>query len=323
VPNSRRGRNGMLGRAGTVTVIEEPVMRNYARMAKVAFWVVSLIAGLLAMLILSAVLSALAAVVAAVVIGPVIGAAAWAFVIVWPVLRAIWWWLPEITVTAGLAAGWLELASCTGLIVRITVVVLVLGVPAAIGPVRRRITALGWCLVSRHRIRTCFSEFIITNRYGTLPLILWARPTPAGERLWIWLRPGLSVKDIQDRSEQIATACWASSVIIDRADPSNSALLRIDIKRRDPLTAVIDSPLKAAAAGFIPDSMPGTPVVPTALDLTDVTADEVTTAGPRRPKTVTQPRWPDVPGAALTGTVVTPDEYASSADDEDDTEDWI
>jgi hypothetical protein len=199
VPNSSRGRNsgrnGMLGRAGTVTVIEEPVMRNYARMAKVAFWVVSLIAGLLAMLILSAVLSALAAVVAAVVIGPVIGAAAWAFVIVWPVLRAIWWWLPEITVTAGLAAGWLELASCTGLIVRITVVVLVLGVPAAIGPVRRRITALGWCLVSRHRIRTCFSEFIITNRYGTLPLILWARPTPAGERLWIWLRPGRADRD--------------------------------------------------------------------------------------------------------------------------------
>src|SRR5690348_17529814 len=101
----------MLGRAGTVTVIEAPVMRNYAQMAKVAFWVVSLIAGLLAMLILSAVLSALAAVVAAVVIGPFIGAAAWAFVIVWPVLRAIWWWLPEITITAALAAGWLELAS--------------------------------------------------------------------------------------------------------------------------------------------------------------------------------------------------------------------
>jgi hypothetical protein len=45
-------------------------------------------------------------------------------------------------------------------------------------PVRAWIYQVIWCLITRHRLRTCFSEFIITNRTGSLPLILWARPTP-------------------------------------------------------------------------------------------------------------------------------------------------
>ena len=327
MPNSSRGRTGIPGRRGTVTVIEEPVLRNYARLAKVTFWVVSVVAGLLAAIILSAMMRPVIAGFLAILIGPVIGFTAAALVIAWPVIRAIWWWLPEIAIAAALTAGWLELASRTGLILRAVVVVLVLGVPAAAGPVRRRIVALGWCLVSRHRIRTCFSEFIITNRYGTLPLILWARPTPAGERLWIWLRPGLSVSDVQGRADQVAAACWASCVVIDRANPSNSALVRIDIKRRDPLKAVIESPLTAAAAGFTPDPDQDTPVVPAALDLTDVTAEDVTPAAARRPKTTTPPRWPDAPAGAatLTGVVISPEEYASLAEpgDGDDVSDWI
>jgi hypothetical protein len=312
----------MPGRAGTVTVIEEPVMRNFARMAKVAFWVVSFVTGLLVLLTLSALVPPFVAVVLAVVIGPVVGLVTAAFIIAWPVIRAIWWWLPEITVIAGLAAGWVELASCTGLIVRTLVTLLVVGVPAVIGPVRRWVIALGWCLVSRHRIRTCFSEFIITNRYGTLPFILAARPTPAGERMWIWLRPGLSVDNVVERSDQIAVACWAASVVIDRASATNSALLRIDIKRRDPLNAVVDSPLKGLVAGFIPGRMPDTPVIPTALDLTDVPAEDVTTPRePRGPKTASPPRWPSAPVGILTGTAVK-EEHTDSRDS-DDISDWI
>ena len=109
---------------------------------------------------------------------------------------------------------------------------------------------MAWCLVSRHRIRTCFSEFIITNRTGSLPLILAARPTPAGERLWVWLRPGLCLADVQDRTEEIAAACWATAVVADLASASNSALVRIDIKRRDPLTGTVTSPLAQLLGGI-------------------------------------------------------------------------
>ena len=30
---------------------------------------------------------------------------------------------------------------------------------------------------------TCFAQFIISNQSGSRPLILWARPTPVGERV--------------------------------------------------------------------------------------------------------------------------------------------
>ena len=120
---------------------------------------------------------------------------------------------------------------------------MIIGVPAAIKPVRTRINQVLWCLVTRHRIRTCFSEFIITNRTGSLPLILWARPTPVGERVWIWLRPGLALEDLLDRLDKIAVACWASTALAEAASRSNAAFVRMDIKRRDVLTGTITSPL--------------------------------------------------------------------------------
>jgi hypothetical protein len=315
-----------------VTVIEEPVMRNYARMAKITLWVAGISSALLTELITLTILPPLWSALAALLVGFTVGSVASAAVIAWPVLRVIWWWLPEIAIAAvvfgSLNIGWLELTwHHVILALRIIITLAVLGAPAAFGPVRRNVTAIAFCLISRHRIRTCFSEFIITNRYGTLPLILWARPTPAGERLWIFLRPGLAVSDVQDYADQIAVACWASSVVIELADPSNSALLRIDIKRRDPLTAQVDSPLNAAAAGFIPDEGlpegPAMPMAPAALDLTDVTAADVAPADARRPKSTAQPKWPDAPGKTLTGVVISPDEFAGSADAEDDISDYI
>src|SRR5262249_58133716 len=129
----------------------------------------------------------------------------------------------ELLLIAGVITGWMELADHTTLWPRLIITAAITGVPAAIGPVRRGIYALAWCQVSRHRIRACFNEFIITNRTGSLPFILAARPTPAGERLWIRLRPGLALADIIDRLHKIPPACWAISVAADQARPSHSA----------------------------------------------------------------------------------------------------
>ena len=144
--------------------------------------------------------------------------------IAWPVLRAIWWWTPEIGLTGGpglrLGRARRPHHPATS------------GSPpsssssASPPPSSRSATASSprsWCLVTRHRIRTCFSEFIITNRTGSLPLILWARPTPVGERVWIWLRPGLSLDDLQNRLDQIAVACWANTAL---------AEIRLPVQRR-------------------------------------------------------------------------------------------
>ena len=164
--------------------------------AKAVFWITWAAVGLLAAVVAASKWEPILALLAGALIGLIVAAIASSVVAAWPVIRVIWWWLPELSLSGGLVTGWTELASHTDLAIRLVVVISVVGVPAAISPVRRRVSALAWCQVSRHRIRTCFNEFIITNRDGSLPLILGARPTPAGERLWVFLRPGLSLADI-------------------------------------------------------------------------------------------------------------------------------
>jgi len=301
--------------SGTVTVIEEPVLRSYTRKAKIVFWITWAAVALLAATVLASRWHPIVALFAGGLIALVPAFLAAAVVAAWPVIRAIWWWLPELLLVAGVITGWMELADHTTLWPRLIITAAIVGVPAAIGPVRRGIYALAWCQVSRHRIRACCSEFIITNRTGSLPFILGARPTPAGERLWIWLRPGLALADIHDRLDKIAAACWATAVIADQANPSNSALIRIDIKRRDPLTGRIGSPLTALAGGIIPARKTAGPAVQAGLDLPDIEPADVTVGKPASARPAAsvsrqRPQWPDKPSR-------------NSADAEDDINDWI
>ncbi len=230
----------------------------------------------------------------------------------WPVIRAIWWWTPETALTGSLVFGWIELADHTTLIYRLAFTAAIVGIPAAIRPVRTRLHQVTWCLVTRHRIRTCFSEFIITNRTGSLPLILWARPTPVGERVWIWLRPGLSLDDLQDRLDKIAVACWATAALAETASRSNAAFVRLDIKRRDVLTGTITSPLLDMIKSGTPATQRDTTEIPTALDLPQVSASEVI---PVRPTPLKRPDHPRTPAPASPP--------APAASDGSDISDWI
>src|ERR1700745_2465123 len=225
MPSSNRG---MFGRSnGTITVIEEPVMRSYRRKAKIVFYVTWVITAVLAATVAASRWHPITALLAGLACGFILGAIAGAIVAAWPVIRAIWWWTPETVITGSLVFGWVELADHTTLIYRLGATVAIVGVPAAVGPVRTRINQVTWCLVTRHRIRTCFSEFIITDRTGSLPLILWARPTPVGERVWIWLRPGLALDALQARLDKIAVACGATAALADAASASNAAFVRV------------------------------------------------------------------------------------------------
>jgi hypothetical protein len=279
MPNSNRG---YFGRGnGTITVIEEPVLRSYRRKAKIVFYVTWVLTGLLAATVFASKWHPIIALLAGLALGLITGAAAGAIVAAWPVIRAIWWWAPETGIIGSLIIGWIELADHTNLIWRLAAVAAIAVVLAIARPVRAWINALAWCLVTRHRVRTCFSEFIITNRTGSLPLILWAQPSRVGERVWIWLRPGLALDDIQTRLDKIATACWASTATVEPASASNAAYIRMDIKRRDALTERVRSPLLALIAPATPARDPDTIPLPTALDLADVTEHDVTPA--RRP----------------------------------------
>jgi hypothetical protein len=213
-----------------------------------------------------------AGVLAGVIAGFVVAVA----VLAWPVIRVIWWWTIEIIAALALVAGWVELARHTTLPARIGAVALIVGIPALIPPARRAIIAVAWCVITRHRLRTCFAEFIITNRTGGLPLLLWTRPTPAGVRIWVWLRPGLALDDIQTRLDLIAVACWATSATVEAASTTNAAHIRLDIKRRDALTPTVTSPLLGLVTSTPDTDTARDPLpVPTALDLPDVKGADV------------------------------------------------
>ena len=308
MPNSN-GRPAFGRRSGTVTVIEEPVRRNAARTAKIVFYVVWITVGLLAATVAASKWHPIIALFLGAAIGAATGLIAAAFIIAWPVLRAIWWWLPELLITASLIVGWIQLAAHTDLAIRLCAVAVITGVPAAIPQVRRYIIALAWCLIIRHRLRTCFNEFIITNRTGSLPLILWAHPTPAGVRTWVWLRPGLALSDLQDRLDLIAVACWSASVTAEAASETNAAHIRLDIKLRDALTATIKPPLLGLVHGPSPAPERDDTPVPTALDLPDVAATDVT---PTRPSRADK--------APATHPAIKPVQTAAPGDD---IEDWI
>lgn len=111
------------------------------------------------------------------------------------------------------------------------VTVMVIGIPAS----RRYITARCWAVTTRHRMRACFGQTRTMTHDGKMPLLLWSRPSPVGERVRVWLPAGLSVKDIDQVTDRISTACWARTT---RVTPvrAQAALVVVDVVRRDPLT---------------------------------------------------------------------------------------
>ncbi|MDM4720364.1 hypothetical protein QTQ03_12555 [Micromonospora sp. WMMA1363] len=298
---------------GTVTVIEARVHRSSARRARLAFILTAVVVGVLAAVVTASYWHPIVALLVGALIGVPTGALVWLLVRVWPVIRLLWWWSLETALAVLLLTCWVQLANHTPMVVTLLVVALVVGVPAAIPAVRRQVIAWAWCLVVRHRLRVCFAQFIIANSSGSLPLILWARPTPVGERVWVYLRPGLSAKDLEGRLDKIAVTCHASTVLIERASERNAAYLRFDIKRREVLTARVGSPLVDVIDPTAPVS--ASPMsVPTALDLPDVDAPTVTLPSQGKPAGKKPP--------ATTANGGKPAASGSSAPD-DDTSDWI
>lgn len=298
-------------RSGTVTVIEQKVHRSSARHARFAFVITVLIVGTLTMSVASDKMHPILAGLLAAPIATVAGAFVWLLVRIWPVLRLLWWWSFEIGAGMALVYGWVTLADATPALVTLAVMAPLVGIPTAVPTVRRRVIAVGWCFAVRHRLRVCFSQFIIANKSGSLPLILWARPTPVGERVWVYLRPGLSLARVQSRLDEIAVTCGASSVLVELASESKkAAYLRFDIKRREVLTAKVNSPLVDLIPPTEPlaDKKPATVV--DGLDLSDV--DDTVPAATAKPKATASANGKKPAAPAATG-----------ADDGDDLEQWI
>src|SRR4051794_22492568 len=171
---------GSNNRGQTVTVIEAPTRYSQRRKAIIAFFVTWFTVGLLTATVASHYMHPILGGLLGVTVGAVLGAILFVLIVAWPVLRILWWWLPEITASLVTVYGWMWLMMATPLWLSLVLVTAGVGLPALFSRSRYWVLAPAWCLIVRHRLRMCFAAFIATNREGTLPLILHARPTPAG-----------------------------------------------------------------------------------------------------------------------------------------------
>lgn len=293
-----RGRFKLTNKGQTVTVIEAPTRYSQRRKAKVAFWVAWFVVGLLTATVASHYWHPILGFLFGMLAGGTCAAVLFVLIVIWPVLRIIWWWLPEIGVGLAGVYGWTWLMTSTPLWLALLLVTVGFGTPAAFRRARFWVMAPFYCLLVRHRLRTCFAAFLATNREGTLPLILLARPTPAGERVWIWLRPGLSIRTLEqdDQLHKLATACWGNDVRVAPASNRYAAFIRVDILRRDPLTGTVLSNLPSAVPADHIDDTPTVALPPTGVNLADVPAARKRSSNDNetRPR---RPRQPDTPSA--------------------------
>jgi hypothetical protein len=166
---------------------------------------------------------------------------------------ALWRWRVELLCVITLTVAWAWIAyqipeswpRWTVPVILVALIVVIAVVPVSRRFVIRRV----WCVFSRHRVRKCFVQSRVMTHEGLLPLFMWTRPTPVGDRLWLWLRPGLSGRDIEAVADRIAAACWASTARV-KVSAKRAAIVSVEVIRRDPLahSGQLHSPLLQGVA---------------------------------------------------------------------------
>jgi hypothetical protein len=219
------------------------------------------------------------------------------------VLAVLWQLRTELVASVVGVWGWLWLTDRMPAWIAVTVVSVTIAALLGWGPSRRFALGHVWCTITRHRLRSCLVQSRVMNHCGYVPWLLWVRPTNVGERVWLLMRPGICVEDLDTRASQIAAACWARDARV-RAWRRLVAVVLVDVVRRDPLTSgkLVGSPLPSLAGGSGPTALPGIPA-----EIGD--DDGVDELGPRTVHDDGVEDWelgPDASGAVLAGSAHAP-----------------
>ncbi|WP_091048654.1 hypothetical protein [Glycomyces sambucus] len=210
----------------------------------------------------------------AVALGAAAGLVAAVLTLVWPVARVAWHWAGELALLGALITIYAALAVWVGPFGSLAMVALLVGVPWFIAPANRFLNRWGWCMVTRHRVRVASDAFMEGKgvRGSVRPLILLARPTESGERVWLWLRGDLTLDDLQGRLVELSSVCWANSADA-RLAGKKAAYVVVDVHRRDVLAEGVTVPVSAMLDGIDPDSYRDMTVVDEDDEGIDVTDD--------------------------------------------------
>ncbi len=143
-------------------------------------------------------------------------------------------WRWEIAIVSAISAGIAAVTTWAGTSTELAAtaaLAVTAGVAATRREVRRFATTLAWCVITPHRIRTCFAQAWIYNRAGRIPAVLRATVMPFGERVVIWCPAGISSQDIHSACELLAVACWATEVTA-RRSRRLASVVYLDVIRR-------------------------------------------------------------------------------------------
>ncbi len=156
----------------------------------------------------------------------------------WPVqvLLVLWRWSFELCLAIALVVVYLRLTESMRPVWALVLMATPLAVALAVPWSRRQLLGWFWCTVTRHRLRALFVAVRMTNYHGKLPWLLLVKPTPVGERALCLMVAGLSLNDLEDRTEAIASTCIARDARVTRSKRF-APLVWIDVIRRDPLAA--------------------------------------------------------------------------------------
>jgi len=148
----------------------------------------------------------------------------------------LWHWRYETGLAAGFLAGTIGIGVTLGpgwLIATAAATLGVLAAALACPPSRRRLTARAWCVITPHRVRTGCTHAWIQTRDGRLPVVLYTVPTDFGERVFLWLRAGITAGDLEAARDILRAACWASDVRVVVND-RRSHIVVLEVIRRLP-----------------------------------------------------------------------------------------
>jgi hypothetical protein len=168
-------------------------------------------------------------------------------------LLALYRWRWEILLL-GVVGVLAYLGHSTSWVVPVGVVTAVAAVLVAWPPAYRALRARCWAVVVQHRLRTVFHELGLTTWAGRAPAIVWtsvrtgARDRgphldrtvapgfrglvpPAGIRVHLVCPAGIGAGELADVREQLAAACWAADVLVER-DPRHANVVVLVVVTR-------------------------------------------------------------------------------------------
>lgn len=168
-------------------------------------------------------------------------------------------WRYEITFVTVAAGGLAIAVSRAGLartVLGLAGLALAAGLAATRPAVRRWTEARLWCVITPHRVRTCFAQAWINNRAGQIPAVVRTTAEPFGERVSVWCRPGTSFDDIESARDLLAAACWSVDVVPTRSSQF-AHLVYLDVIRRPDRLAQVGAPNGWASGEDAPHGWPG------------------------------------------------------------------